>query len=169
MTPHLMTPHLMTPHLMTPQQEGKNFELYIYNILQQSNYALYTEQDIRKKYKHITAIDHILECNNTILCFQDKWTSSTISNEKVNHFISAILQLEVELRNNNNNNYKFIGIYLSKNPFSKPAQIIANKFPYELKSIYCNDFNTIKNELIHYLYSKNIYLYDHDNDIIMNI
>ena len=58
--------------LETPQEKGRLFEKEIHDLLSKTKYQLFNETNIRKIYKSITALDHILICNNYMFCFQDK-------------------------------------------------------------------------------------------------
>ena len=147
--------------LQTAQKNGFLFESYIESILLKTNNKVYSEKDIKKKFNYITSIDHILENNNLILCFQDKCTSKNITNCQINHFISGIKQLQQVYPPN----YIFIGIYLSKSKLSQPAKVIAKN--HNLIYICDNNIELIYYKLIQYLYSLNIFLYDKDNDSIM--
>lgn len=144
----------------TPQQNGREFELIIHNLLLQTKCNVYSERYIRKRYSHITGIDHILEYNNLMFCFQDKWLKYNISNRDINHFNAGIQDLK-----NIHQNYHFIAIYLSKTPLSKEAQKIA--YQYNIISINSFDINIIIRKLMEFLYGFTIYCYDNDNDIIM--
>jgi len=152
--------------LETPQEKGRQFEKEIYELLSKTKFQVFNEIDIRKKYKFITAIDHLLLCNNNMYCFQDKWTSKSISNTQINHFISGIEQLKIKLKYYN---YKYIGIYLSKTNLSTNAIEIVNEYNKNNLIIYITDNNieSIKYKLINYLYDNYIYLYDNENDVIM--
>jgi len=144
---------------------GFNFENFIYQILISTKGEPYKEKDIRKKFKNITAIDHILIYNNNILCFQEKWKESKPNIEDIHHFISCVEQLKINLKDIFLN-YNYYGIYLSKKKLTYNAQISANN--YNIINIYDETFEGIKKILIDYLYDHhNIYLYDKDNDILM--
>lgn len=145
---------------MTPQQNGRNFEFLIKKLLLQTKYPIYDEKQIRKEYCYITGIDHILLCNNTLICFQDKWTCNNISNKDINHFVMGINQLKYKL-----NNFIFIGVYLSKNKLSCHAQKIADD--NNIISINDNNTDVIIYKIMEFLYKLNIYIYDEENDIIM--
>lgn len=135
---------------MTAQQNGKEFEKYIDEILRTNYKEVYNEKIIRQKYDFITGIDHILKINNIIICIQDKLTNRKITNSQINHFISGINQLKTII---DNINYFYIGLYISKKPFSAYAQKIAN-INY-ISSIHDEDVNKIKIKLFIFLYDFN--------------
>ena len=144
---------------------GFNFENFIFEILKSTKGESYKEKDIRKKFRNITAIDHMLIYNNNILCFQEKWKETKPTLEDIHHFISCINLLKINLKDFFFN-YNYYGIYLSKKKFTDNAQISANN--YNIINIYDDTFEGIKKKLIDYLYDiHNIYLYDKDNDIFM--
>lgn len=135
---------------MSAQQKGKKFEKDINNLLKRNYKEVYNETYIRNKYDYITGIDHVLKINNILICIQDKWTKKPISNSQINHFISSIEQLK-EVLNNDNNTY--IGLYISKKPFSKIAKKIANK--KYISSINDENDKNIKQKLLMFLYDFN--------------
>lgn len=154
---------------MTAQDKGRKFEKYIHEeILSNIKYPVLSEKEVRSKYGNCnSAIDHLIELPELIICIQDKYeqTSSPIS--KINHFITCVKNIS-ELTKK-----RCIGLYLSLKPITKPgieAFDMQNKSIYSYSnfiSIYNNDEKKIFFELILFLYKNKIYRYDYDDTCIM--
>jgi hypothetical protein len=148
------------------QDKGRRFEDHIHSILIQTNLKILREKDIRMNYlSYITGIDHLLINNDYCIAIQDKYVKSKKpSNIDIHHFKTCVNDLSKII------NMKIIGIYLS---LLHPTTYAIESFNFE-NSLNKNEFyfinnedpNKLTNSLIEFLYSKNIYLYE-DEDLIM--
>jgi hypothetical protein len=148
------------------QEVGRKFEEYIHSILLQTNLPVLTEKEIRNKYiSYISGIDHLILGKEYYIAIQDKYVRSRKpSNVDFNHFKCCVNDLS------RFTNTKIIGIYLS---LLNPTSYAVESFNFE-NSLNRNKFVFINNEnpnklvhnLIEFLYTKNIYLYEGE-DIIM--
>lgn len=151
---------------MTAQDKGREFEKYIHNnILSNIKYLLLSEKEVRSKYGNSnSAIDHLIEKDELIICIQDKYeqTSSPIS--KINHFITCVNNI------NQITNKRCIGIYLSLKAITKPgleAFDFQNKCGNNFISIFNDDKKEIFMKLKSLLYENKIYMYEYDGSCIM--
>ncbi len=160
--------------MTTPQIHGIQFENQIHYLLQKTKPdVLLKEKEIRKYDDTITAIDHLLIANNMCFCFQDKWLKTTISNSNFNHFSKCVEKVSTILKNC----MKIYAIYISNNDFSSIAekQLKEENDKYKLGTsnieyikINSSDKNKIFNNIYELLHFNNIFMYDADDDCIMN-
>jgi len=145
---------------------GMIFENNVHKQLKKIKYPVYTEQEIINMYgNHITAIDHMIVLDNFIVCIQDKYSKDPITIDKTNHFMQTVNTVSQII------NKPCIGIYLSKskltgpsnNAFNNNNQINMNQFI----EINGNTEKELINNLMEYLYSIQIYMYENDGDCIM--
>ena len=149
------------------QNEGRLFEDRIHYILKNTKLELYREKDIRSKYSsHISGIDHLLIEENYCIAIQDKHVrSKKPTNNDIHHFKTCVNDLSRIIKK------KIIGIYLS---IMEPTGPAIKSFEFENK-INNNEFLFINNKnidiliynFISFLYEKNIYIYENDDDIYM--
>ncbi len=159
--------------ILSPQAYGKQFENEVHSFLSKiKSDLLFNETQIRKQDSTITAIDHLLIANNIIICFQDKWLKSTISNSEFNHFCKCVEKIAMYI-SAGANNMKIYGVYISNTDFSSIAERQLddenNKIGSNIEYIKINnnDKNVIFKKLHYFLHSNHIYKYDEDNDCFM--
>lgn len=148
------------------QENGRKFEDYIHNILLQTNLPILREKEIKSRYfSYISGIDHLIITKEYCIAIQDKYVKSKKpSNVDINHFKCCVNDLSRFM------NTKIIGIYLS---LLKPTSYAVDSFNFE-NSLKNNEFlfinnedpNKLVNNLVEFLYTKNIYLYEGE-DLIM--
>jgi len=145
---------------------GRLFEQHVHKMLLLTRHQVLSERDIINKFgNHITAIDHMIDLNNVVLCVQDKFQQANISISQLNHFTHTVNCVS------DITNKKCIGIYLSKSGLSKPCiesmsfENSKNKNYY--KSIYSNSEDELLFRFALYLYDNNLYLYEENGDIVM--
>jgi hypothetical protein len=147
--------------MVSPQQLGRNFENEIHYLLCLTDKKILREQEIVNKYgNNCFGIDHLIYCNNFMVCIQDKWTSRNPNLTDAQHFLSAMRNIyRIE-------NKKIIGIYISKIPITERAN---SEFKNEEKYInykfykLCSENqNEIYKRLMKFLYSLEIYFYDNN-------
>jgi len=149
-----------------PQNIGRLFEKSIHSFLQKTNLDVLSEKEVKKKYGiDTTAIDHLIELDSNILCFQDKYENCKPCISKINHFIQCVTNVSTR------SNKKCIGIYLSKMPLSENGLEAFNINNISSQNIFIS-INNSNEELILYdlitlLYSNNIFLYEEDGSCIM--
>lgn len=154
---------------MTNQDKGREFEKYIHGeILSKIDHLLLSEKEVRGKYGNCnSAIDHLIETPELIICIQDKYEQTSSQISKINHFITCVKNI-YELTKK-----KCIGLYLSLKPITKPgleAFDMQNKYMHtycNFISIFNDDQRKIFFELILFLYKNKIYRYDYDGSCIM--
>jgi len=154
--------------MLSFQKKGILFEDNIHNLLLQTKKSVYRERDIIQSFgKHITAIDHMIILDDYCLCIQDKYQQTTVSISQTNHFIKCVRDMSDILKK------PCIGLYISRVGLSAPSN---ESFKSENQKLYNNNkfitlSATIQEEIIKkltkYLYKKNIFLYDADDDLIM--
>jgi len=163
----------------TPQEKGRQMEHRIHNLLLRTNFEVYKEQEVIKGLsKHITTFDHFLFKDDVYVAIQDKRLKKNTPLEYINNFRLSIDDATILINEHRNkegkNSIKIMGIFISLLPPSKPSTISAN-FGNNT-NIHGNELIFINNkvedllilDIIDYLYKKHIYLYDQDNDLIMN-
>ena len=148
------------------QENGRKFEEHIHSILIKTNLQVLREKEIKSKYfSYISGIDHLIIYKDYYIAIQDKYVrSKKPSNVDANHFKCCVNDLSKVT------NTKIIGIYLS---LLSPTIYAVESFNFE-NSLNRNEFLFINNEnpnklvhdLIEFLYTKEIYLYE-DDDVIM--
>jgi hypothetical protein len=151
--------------MTTPQQLGVNFENDIHKFLSRTNKTVLRENDIKKKFgMHITAIDHLIELDNTCLCFQDKYQKFNISNSQISHFISCVNNLSMAMQK------KCIGIYISNNDLSSISkqQVLTENMKNNniFINFFDNNIDILYKKLLLYFYENNLYMYE-GSDCIM--
>lgn len=151
---------------MITREEGLDFENNIHKILEKTNYQLYNEKEIIKKYGRITfGIDHLLFVNDCIIGFQDKWKNKNNTNKDINHFINALNIIVIIEKKN------CFGIYLSKKPLTCIAQDIFNFLSINTENKYFSIFKENQEDLFQelklILHTNKLYLYDDDGSSIM--
>jgi len=153
-------------NLITAQNRGRLFEKSIHTFLQKTNLDVLSEKEVKKKYGiDTTAIDHLIELDSYILCFQDKYENCNPSISKINHFIQCVTNVSTR------SNKKCIGIYISKMPLSANSLEAFNMNNISSRNIFISLSNSneeyILYDLINLLYSNNIFLYEEDGSCIM--
>jgi hypothetical protein len=143
-----------------------DFENTINDILQMTNKNVLRELDIKRVFGNdITAIDHLINNEDFILCIQDKWCIAKPTSPQVIHFIKNVNDISIIM------NKPCIGLYLSKMPLSHPSLNAINRANVQNKnyflSIYDISQDNIYNLLKQFLYNYNIWLYDDDGSINM--
>lgn len=154
--------------MLTAQDKGRLFEKNIHSFLQQTKLNVLTENDVKKKYGiDTTAIDHLIELDFYILCFQDKCEKSSPSVSQINHFIQCVNNISFR------SNKICIGIYLSMMPLSQNSlyafymQNQNNELYNKFISINSSNENKVLYKLTQFLYENNIFLYEEDGSCIM--
>lgn len=151
---------------MNPSTYGIIFENYVHKELKKTRLSVYTEHEIINTFgNHITAIDHMIVLDNINICIQDKYCKDTINITQVSHFMQTVNTVSQIM------NKPCIGIYLSKSKLTGPSnnaftinnQMNINQFI----EINGNTEKELINNLMEYLYSIQIYMYDNDGDCIM--
>jgi hypothetical protein len=145
---------------------GIIFENNVHKQIKKTKYPVYTEREIINMFgNHITAIDHMITLDNINICIQDKYCKDPIPIDKTNHFMQTVNTVSQII------NKPCIGIYLSHSKLTKPSnyafmtnnQLNINKFI----EINGNSEKELINNLMEYLYSIQIYMYESDGDCIM--
>jgi hypothetical protein len=151
---------------MNPSAYGLVFENCVHTQLKKTNYPVYTEREVINTFgNHITAIDHMIVLHNINICIQDKYCKEPINIGQVSHFMQTVNTVSQMV------NKPCIGIYLSRSKLTKPSnnafitnnQMSINQFV----EINGNIEKELINNLMEYLYSIQIYMYDNDGDCIM--
>ena len=152
--------------MLSLQNRGRLFEKSIHSYLEKTKLIVLSEKEIKRKYGiDTTAIDHLIELDSFILCFQDKYEKICPSISKINHFIQCVSNISLRSQK------KCIGIYLSIMPLSTNSMyafnIQNNISPNKFISINNINEELIFNDLIYYLYDNQIFLYEDDGSCIM--
>ncbi len=155
---------------MSKQDLGCKFETQIHELLQLTkltNKNILREKDIKKYSVHITGIDHLIDLDDFCIAIQDKYVHShKPTNTDIHHFKTCVNDLSKILKK------KIYGIYLSILEPTAPAK---KSIEYE-NSLKNNEFNFMHHEnkeklvfeLLQFLYSKNIYLYEENDTVMLN-
>jgi hypothetical protein len=145
---------------------GMIFENNVHTQLKKTKYQVYTEREVINMFgNHITAIDHMIDLDNVCLCIQDKYCKDPITIDKTSHFMQTVNTVSQVI------NKPCIGIYLSHSKLTGPSnnafvmnnQMSMNKFI----EINGNSEKELINNLMEYLYSIKVYMFDNDGDCIM--
>jgi hypothetical protein len=145
---------------------GIIFENNVHKELKKLKYPIYTEREIINMCgNHVTAIDHMIILDNFNICIQDKYCKDSINISQTNHFMQTVNTVSQIV------NKPCIGIYLSKSKLTKPSnnafnnnnEINMNKFI----EINGSTEKELINNLMEYLYSNQIFMYEPDGDCIM--
>ena len=165
--------------LSTPQEKGREMEKRIHNLLLNTKFEVYKEQEvINGLSKHITNFDHFLITDDVYIAIQDKRLKTTIPVSYINSFRvnvdDASIVINEYRKKENKLPIKIIGIFISLLPPSS-CSVISSDFANKT-NIHGNEFVFINNkdedllilDVIEYLYKNRIYLYDSDNDLIMS-
>lgn len=163
--------------MTTAQKNGFNFEDKIQYRLETTKLKIYREIDVKRIYgKHVTAIDHLFYDpeKQILICVQDKWLSSKVSNKDFNHFVTCVNTIANDSKKNN---YKIIlGLYVSNNGLSSCAIPQFDKenekfYNYETNikfyDIYENTENILIDKLLYFIHNYRFYAYDLQGDCIM--
>lgn len=153
---------------LNSRELGIEFEKRIQWILEKTHLPVLNETSVRSKYgNHISAIDHLIEKNDFLFAFQDKWRGSKPGIESINHFIQCVNKISETTTK------KCIGIYLSQQPLtagSKMAFLEENsKNKNVFTSISNNEPKLLFRELMLFLYSYSIYYFESDGSTIMYV
>ncbi len=158
--------------MISAQEYGIKFENEVHQLLNKTKSdVLLSEKQIRQQYPTITAIDHLLIANNICFCFQDKWLKTTISNSNFNHFAKCVETVASKI------NMKVYGVYISNNNFSSIAERQFNEENNKYKlsqtnieyiKINSSSKDKIFDNIHKLLHSNNIFMYDKDDDCIMD-
>jgi len=164
---------------MTLQEKGRQIERRIHKLLLHTKFEVYKEQEvINGLSKHITTFDHFLFKDDVYIAIQDKHLKKNIPVEHINNFRLNIddtsILLNEHRKKEGKHSIKIIGIFISLLPPSKPSTMSVD-FGNNT-NIHGNKIIVINNkvedllilDIIEYLYENNVYLYDQDNDLIMN-
>jgi hypothetical protein len=152
--------------MIIEQNRGRLFEKSIHSFLQKTNLDVLSEKEVKRKYGiDTTAIDHLIELDSYILCFQDKYENCNPSISKINHFIQCVTNVH------NRSKKICIGIYLSKMPLSANSLEAFNMNNISSQNIFISINNSNEESIIYdlvtLLYSNNIFLYEEDGSCIM--
>jgi hypothetical protein len=147
--------------MISPQQLGINFENEINCLLCLTDKKILREQEIVNIYgNNCFGIDHLIYCDNFIICIQDKWTNKNPSLTDAQHFLSAMRNI-YRIQNK-----RIIAIYISKTPITERAY---NEFKneekylnYKFYKLCSENQNIIYKNLMKFLYSLKIYFYDNN-------
>ena len=138
----------------------KDIDKKIHRILKQTKSEVYTEGDIRKVYHHISGIDHLIISNNLCIAINDKHLQQGFKKQinGINEFRNSVNNLS------NLINKRIIGVYLSlNNNYS-----VFDNFSDENFITICNsDRNKLILDLLNFLYSNSIYIYESEEDVYM--
>lgn len=164
---------------MTPQEKGRQMERRIHKLLLHTKFEVYKEQEvINGLSKHIKTFDHFLFKDDVYLAIQDKRLKKNIPVEYINNFRLSIddatILINEHRKKEGKHCIKIIGIFISLLPPSKPSTMSVDFG--NIRNIHGNKIIFINNkvedllilDIIDYLYENNVYLYDQDNDLIMN-
>lgn len=147
-------------------QLGKKFEDEIHQLIIQTNYPVFRENEIIKKYdKSVYGIDHLIQTSFFIVTIQDKWRQVKPTLNEINHFLMATRRIsKIE-------NKSYLAIYLSKLPPTSNAKLAIsfdNSNSYnEIITINGDSHELLKIKLSILLYKYKIYFYDYDDSAIM--
>ena len=163
--------------MISAQQNGFNFEDKIQSRLETTGIKINREKDVKQIYgSHITAIDHLFENDNNeiLVCIQDKWLSTKVTNKDFNHFSTCVNTISTH---NKSNNYKLIlALYVSNNGLTMPSQTQLEfeniKFNNKKSIIkYYNINDTSEQRLIdkvqNFIHKYKFYTYDSQGDCNM--
>ena len=143
------------------------FEKNIYDCLELTRNIVYMENYITETFgKNSSSINYMLSTPNFNICFHNKWISVKPSLTSINHFIQSVNNIS------RISNKKCYGIFISNMPLTSTCLLALkneNERNENLKLIFIQNSNQdiIIKELLLYLYSINIYLYEEDNSCIM--
>jgi len=126
------------------------------------------ETSVRSKYgNHISAIDHLIEKDDFLVAFQDKWRGSKPGIESINHFIQCVNKIS------ETTSKKCIGIYLSQQPLTASSKMAFLEENSKNKNIFTsisnNEPKLLFRELMLFLYSYSIYYFEKDGSTIMYV
>lgn len=145
------------------QEDRKNFEKDIYKYLELTKNIIYRENDIIQLFgKNNSVIDNIILTNKFNLCFHNKWISAKPSLCSINNFIQCVNNISKSTFK------KCYGIFISNLPLTDEA-LKAFKDENNNFFILIQDYdqNIIFKNLLEFLYSIEIFIYDEDNSCIM--
>ncbi len=151
---------------MFSSNNGIIFENNVHKQLKKTKYPVYNELEVMNMFgNHITGIDHMIILDNMCICIQDKYCKVPINITNTSHFTQTVNIISQII------NRPCIGIYLSydkfvgqnNKAFFPNNQMIMNNFI----AIYGNTEKNLISNLMEYLYSINIYMYESDGDCIM--
>jgi len=139
------------------------FEKYIYNYLELTKNKVYLENYIIETFgKNSSSINYMLCTPNFNICFHNKWISVNPSLTSVNHFIQSVNNIS------RISNKKCFGIFISNMPIRDLNLLsLTNENNIYLNFIQNSNKDQIIKELLLYLYSIKIFIYEEDNSCIM--
>ena len=146
---------------MSEQPNIKNFKYTLHDILKNMNASVYSENEIRNVYNSVNLIDHLIVYNESYIAICDKYIYS--KKNFIEQFIYSIDNLSKFI------NKRIYGIYLtSKNPYNTSFNDLSLTTNLNhVVTIYNEDINNLINDLLSYLYSNNIYVYESETDVYM--
>jgi hypothetical protein len=151
---------------ISPQTLGILFEDEIHELLVKTKLQVLREKDIVRKYgSNLKGIDHMVYTDLYILCFQDKWTSTSPVLSTVNHFINCVETVSYK------ENKKCIGIYLTKISLTNPAKLAFSDANSRNRNLFIEiqseDKKRLQYNLLDLLYSNQINIYESDDSVYM--
>jgi len=156
--------------MCSPQKNGKYFDTHVNNILKETcEQIVLDEIEISKKYgAQFRAIDTMIITHNGYMIFlQYKLHKSSISPRDIIYFYSQCETLSKEEKK------PYICIYVSYEGITDNSvkwieeHKKDNLYLYDFISINNKNENTLIREIVKYLYSKEIFLYEDDETVIM--
>lgn len=133
-------------------------------LLVQTKYNVYSLVQIKQIAPYLYDwIDLALETETQIFCFKDIWTKDNLTQETLNNYIYYSEQINSKIISSSGKIHIFVLIVKNFKPdfdnsiYNKKNIHIINKF----------NKNKLIKEIIYFLYSCNIFLYEPDNSVIM--
>lgn len=154
----------------SPQKNGKDFDTHVNNILKKTNETIVLDEiEISRKYgNEFKAIDSLIITNfNYIVFLQYKLHKTKISPRDVTYFLTECDGLSKKV------NLPYICIYISYEGLSENSIKWVNNYisknTHLLNFISINDKNEniLIENLVQYLYSLELNLYEDDGSTIM--